>query len=91
MTNQATAYLTRAKVLAALSDDEIAKVSAAEGNGPLATGEEYLDLDRLDRGVGRAYGNGVQMHRVLPKSAVHAATWTKILTLLRSGDAKPPR
>ena len=78
--------LTRAHVLAALTDDEIARVSTAEGATRLSASEEFLDLERLDMGVQRARESSVPMGRVLPRNAVQAATWTKIVGQL----AHPP-
>ncbi len=76
--------LTRAHVLAQLSDDEIARVSTAEGATRLSAAEEFLDLERLDRGVQRALESSVPMGRVLPRNAVRPATWTKIIQQLQA-------
>jgi hypothetical protein len=78
-----TAYVTRESVLKLLSNDEVAKVSTAETAVRLPDGDEYLDLERLDKGVQRADGIAPEMGRVLPKTAVHADTWSKILTHLQ--------
>lgn len=67
-----------------LSDDEISAVSNAETATLLADGEEYLDLERLDQGVRRANRTAVPMGRVLPRNAVHASTWSKIVMQLGS-------
>jgi len=75
-----TEYLTRDRILKMLSDDEVARVSAAEGTARLKDGEEYLDLDHLERGVQEARnGTAVSLGGALPKSAVQEATWTRIL------------
>jgi hypothetical protein len=79
--DERTEYVTRDSILKLLSDDEVAKVSTAETRA-LLDGDEYLDLEQLDRGVQRAGGAVTPMGRVLPKNAVHANTWSKILTLL---------
>jgi hypothetical protein len=80
MTTEAKkSYLTRDQVLKALSDQEIASVSTAEAAAHLANGDEYLDLDQLEKGVRRAQGITPPMGRVLPKKAVHADTWNKIV------------
>jgi hypothetical protein len=79
--DERTEYVTRDSILKLLSDDEVAKVSTAETRA-LLDGDEYLDLEQLDRGVQRAGGAVTPMGRVLPKNAVHASTWSKILTLL---------
>lgn len=87
-------YTTRDAILKLLSDAEIARVSTAETARRLADGEEYLDLQHLDQGVIHASGSatgGVSpassssappMHQILPKKAVSADTWKKILTHL---------
>jgi hypothetical protein len=81
--DQRSEYVTRDSVLKLLSDDEIARVSTAEAAPHLAYGDEYLDLGQLQYGVRRA-GDAptTTMERVLPRKAVHDATWTKILTHL---------
>jgi hypothetical protein len=76
------AYVTRDSVLKLLSDDEVARVSTAETAARLADGDEYLDLEHLDQGVRRADGTATPMGRVLPRKAVHADTWSKILMQL---------
>jgi hypothetical protein len=77
-----TEYATRDSILQLLSDDEVARVSTAETAAHLSTGDEYLDLEHLDQGVRRAHGTATPMGRVLPRKAVHANTWSKILTQL---------
>jgi hypothetical protein len=72
-----TELLTRETILKLLSDDEVSKVSTAEAGIHLADGEEYLDLERLEAGVLTA-----TMGSVLPRKAVHEATWTRILQQL---------
>jgi len=76
-------YLTRNGLLKQLSDVEVTHVSTAETAAHLAEGDEYLDLEQLERGVQRACGAITPpMGRVLPKKAVPAATWQKLITLL---------
>jgi len=65
-----------------LSDDEVASVNLAETTALLAEGDEYLDLAHLDKGVRRAKGKTAKTGRVLPKIAVHEATWKKLLLQL---------
>lgn len=80
-----TEYVTRDQILKLLSDDEIAKVSTAEAAPLLSKGDEYIDLEKLGAGVLRAGATTMKvtpMGRVLPKKAVHAKTWNKILTQL---------
>ena len=77
-----TTYVTRDDLLKLLSDDELASVSMAETTALLAEGEEFLDLEHLDKGVLRAQGKTAPTGRVLPKKAVHQATWNKFLAHL---------
>jgi hypothetical protein len=87
---EAAAEALRKTVLGFLSDDEVASVSTAETASGLLDGDEYLDLQALDQGVRRARGTAVAMGRVLPRKAVHEATWTKILAQLPVSGAAPP-
>ena len=84
MSNTAHAeHVTRDTILKLLSDDENAKVSTAESASSLAEGQEYLDLERLDQGVQRATASSkVTMSHIIPRSSVHDATWSKILSQL---------
>jgi hypothetical protein len=78
----ATEVLTRDSILKLLSDDEVAAVSTAETATRLSAGDEYVDLEHLDRGVRRAAGTSTPMANVLAKKAVAEGTWTKIVTQL---------
>ena len=81
-TDRENEQVTRESVLKLLSDAEVAKVSTEETTPRLLDGDEYLDLNRLDRGVLRAHGPDAPMDSVLPRKAVHADTWSKLLTRL---------
>ena len=81
-----TTHLTRDEILKLLSDEEVASVNLAETTALLTKGDEYLDLAHLDKGVRRAKGKTTKTGRVLPKIAVHEATWNKLLLHL----AAPP-
>jgi hypothetical protein len=82
MTNEKRSeYLTRDRLLKLLSDEEIASVSTAVTAPRLAEGDEYLDLEQLERGVLRA-PTTTAMGRLLPRKAVREATWSAILTQL---------
>jgi len=70
---------TRDSILGLLSDEEVARVSTAEGAARLADGDEYLDLERLDQGVLKAAAHTAPMGRVLPRKSVTSGTWTKVL------------
>jgi hypothetical protein len=93
MNDTLTETITRDSVLKQLSDAEIASVSTAETADRLLDGEEYLDLQQLGRGVQRAVGADANMGRVLPKKAIHEATWSRVLSIVerdsRSGAATP--
>ncbi len=81
---QRSNLFSREHILKLLSDEEIAEVSTAESAPRLLAGDEYIDLDELDKGVQRADGARVMMGHVLPKKAIHQATWAKVLTELES-------
>lgn len=80
--NLRTATVTRDKVLKLLSDGEVASVSTAETALRLLDGEEYLDLEHLDRGVQKTSKSPTVMAGVLPRRTVHKDTWQKIVALL---------
>jgi hypothetical protein len=62
-----------------LSDEEGAKVSMAESAAHLREGQEYLDLEQTIQGVRRASWTARPTGRVLPRDAVDASTWGKIV------------
>ena len=85
ITATSKAYVTRDSILKLLSDDEVARVSTAETAVNLASGDEYIDLERLDKGGKRAAGKAdasSPMGHVLPRKAVREATWAAIVALL---------
>ena len=72
-------YVTREAVLKLLSNEEIGKVSTAEAATGLKDGQDYLDLEHLERGIQQAGpGAVVKMGHVVPRSAVSAETWSRI-------------
>jgi hypothetical protein len=77
--------LRREEILALLSDEETARVSNAEAEFRLTDGDEYLDLEHLDRGMQRATGTIGSLGRVIPRKSVHRDTWTKIMAHRQSG------
>lgn len=84
MSKVAAVEVTRESILKLLSDEEVARVCTAETQDQLATGEEFLDLKHLERGVRRSRPpagvlSSVSMARVLPRKALDEATWTKIV------------
>ena len=73
----------RDNILKILSNEEIAKVSNAEGKHLLPVGTEYLDLEHLNQGVQSAKAaTKVTIGHALPRSAVSSETWSKILAQL---------
>jgi hypothetical protein len=82
--NQRNNYVTRDSILELLSDDEVAAVSTAETASTLANGDEYIDLEHVDRGVLRAITPTRHMGRVLPRGAVQPSTWVKIMSQLEA-------
>ena len=77
-----TEYVARDSILKLLSAGELAKVSTAETAPGLADGDEYIDLEQLEQGMRTAPAKKAPMSRMLPRNAVHPATWTKILAVL---------
>lgn len=84
MINNRTEFVFRHSILGMLSDDEVASVSTAETATGLADGDEYLDLEQLDRGVRLARGMLGPMRCVLSRRAVRKTTWSKVLTQLEA-------
>ena len=75
-----TGLVARDTILKLMSDEEIARVSTAEAASGLSDGAEYLDLEQIDRGIQRADpATMIAMDHVVPRGAVSAGTWTKIL------------
>jgi hypothetical protein len=89
--NKLFEYITRTSILNLLSDEEAASVSIAETAACLSDGDEYLDLERLDQGVQRTNRTAAPMGFVLPRKAVYADTWRKILTRLAVPHVAAPR
>jgi len=84
MINNRTKFVFRHNILGMLSDDEVASVSTAETAMGLSDGDEYLDLEQLDRGVCLAAGISGPMGCVLSRRAVRETTWSNILSQLEA-------
>jgi hypothetical protein len=84
MINNRTEFVFRHNILGMLSDDEVASVSTAETAMGLSDGDEYLDLEQLDRGVCLAAGISAPMGCVLSRRAVRETTWSEILAQLEA-------
>ncbi|MGD0835557.1 MAG: hypothetical protein ABSB49_02810 [Polyangia bacterium] len=86
MPNRQTELVTRDSVLKLLSEEELAQVSTAESAPPLSDGEEYLDLEHLERGVRRAPEVVPPTALVLPRRSVQEKRWNRILAHLARHD-----
>jgi hypothetical protein len=83
MTNWKKNAKTREAILALLDDNEIAKVSRAEGDARWIEGDEYVDLENLAAGVQQEHGTPWATPRgLIPRSSVSQGTWTKIINAL---------
>ena len=76
--------VARDTILKMLSDEENAQVSRAEGAAGLPDGEEFVDLEHLDAGVqiAKASMTKAMTGHIVPRSAVHSSTWSKIVAQL---------
>jgi hypothetical protein len=77
-----TEHVTRNAILGLLSNEEIASVSTAETAYRLNAGDEYLDLEDLERGVQRARGEVSPTANLLPRNAVSEETWERVVSQL---------
>jgi hypothetical protein len=69
----------RDSILQLLSDDEVARVSAKEGDASLLDGDEYIDMAAPDNGIRSVHGAmQLTMGQILPRSAVSPQTWARI-------------
>ena len=83
MTDPKRQQAMRDDIVLLLSDEETARVSTAEDAPKLADGAQYVDLERLDLGVQvAAAGRQIAMGRILPRSAVSAETWKRVVARL---------
>lgn len=72
------------ELLQLLSDGERASVEAANTDVQLRRGQEYLDLEELQRGVQRADGTPTNAGALLPRTAIHEDTWRRVLRRLQA-------
>jgi hypothetical protein len=77
-----TRAASREEIQAFLSDEEIARVSRAEGDARLVEGDEYIDLEDVAAGVHQVHATSIRPARALPRSAVSEATWAKIVAAI---------
>lgn len=78
-------YINRDAILKILSDNEVTKVSKEEEPTELVDGDEYIDLDHLEKGVQQVHQYLKQnTENVIPRSAVSEETWSKIIKKLEN-------
>ncbi len=75
-------FANRETILKLLTAAEVARLSTAEAGPPLSAGDEFVDLDHLNRGVQRASTKMPTMGSLLPRTSVQASTWSTILAKL---------
>lgn len=82
---------TRDSVMELLSDDDIARVTAAESATSLVDGDEYIDLEQLDQGIRTVAGGtaAIAVGRVIAKKAVQERTWDRVVAQLASRRIVP--
>lgn len=80
--DEQTKYSIRDRILKVLWADEIAHVAPAMIPARLQRGDEFVDLQLLERGVQHALGVTAPTGGVLARKAVQANTWTRILEQL---------
>ncbi len=74
----------RERVMALLSETELAKVSQSEGAALVPAGVRYLDLAHLETGIQTAgTPSTVSAHQAIMKTAVKSETWHKIQKTMR--------
>jgi len=82
------------RILRVLSDKARARLAASSTRTHLAKGDEYLDLNDLDRGVQRATGIAEPTGKILPRKAIALTVWRVILARisedLLTSQAPPP-
>jgi hypothetical protein len=84
MRTSRTELVARHSILTLLSDHEVASVSTAETALVLSDGDEYVDLEHLDRGVRLATGTSTPPGNVISRRAVCETTWNGMLTQLQA-------
>jgi hypothetical protein len=89
MNKERAEYVTRDAIMSLLSDDEVAQASTAETAPRLSDGDQYIDLENLERGVQTSVGGAVVMGRVLTRTSIGDGTWAKVVAQLSA--LTPPR
>jgi len=83
--------VTRENIVSILSSEEAANVGSETTQVQVRTGDEFIDLAEIDKGVQRA-AEPQRLRNVLLRSALAPNTWQKIITNLaaRRLMALPP-
>lgn len=75
----------RERVMALLSDAELARVAKAEDKAKIPPGERYIDLAHLEDGIQTAADPTKQVaHEAILKSSVTSETWHSIQKLMNA-------
>jgi hypothetical protein len=77
--NDRVTHITPETIQELLSEDDGAGRHAPGGVSLLVRGDEYLNLDHLERGVRRCARKSSLLPHVLPRKDVQEATWNKIV------------
>jgi hypothetical protein len=80
--NHPNSDMNRNAILNVLWNDDIADVGRAKIPPRLERGDEFIDLQLLDKGVQHALRATAPTGGVLPRKAVQAATWLQIVARL---------
>lgn len=75
--------LSRDSIFKVLWDDDLDRLGRSKMPVRLDRGDEFVDLQLLERGVQRAISVMVPTGGVLARKAVEAHTWSRILEQLR--------
>jgi thiamine biosynthesis protein ThiC len=84
-TNAMNDTLTREQIMGLLTDEEVAKVSTAEGAPRLIEGDEYVDLEDVRAGIQQVQATPrTAPAATLARSSVSDATWLEIVRAVAS-------
>lgn len=73
----------RDDVLMLLWSDQIASTSRGSIPARLARGDEYIDLQHLERGVQHAINSEAPMGGILARKAVQPETWEQLAAMIK--------
>jgi hypothetical protein len=81
--NNKKEYITRQEILDMLSDEEVTKVAIEEEPSHFFEGDEYIDLENLEKGVQKfSAALKKNSNNILAHGAVSDETWGKIIEKL---------